>query len=276
MGGEFASGELDDLGGLDAAEIERALSEVEEMELAALPSFKQLPPRRRIDRPGADIAGPPRDPAPTNPRQQVRVPPPTRTRVPRPAWLPEPAQNSTPTRAPEPLQLTEAMRLAAPMVPAQRRRRLPWRAAVLLLIGAALGTGAALALSAPQANTSVVVSQYLASLPPAVPAAPPPQIVYVDKWQIVSPEPRRLAPYATFAPAMPVEPPSQIIIVDRPAAPSPPRRGAKATHTVAPRPAAQAQVQASDPHPAQSDTPPSQQDVAKELERWFAGTADRR
>jgi hypothetical protein len=161
------------------------------------------------------------------------------------------------------------MRLAAAMPLAHRQRRRPWRAAALLLIGSALGAAAALALSdAPRENGYVVVTKDLAVLPPAAPAAPPPQIIYVDKWQIVAPEPRLLQPYEVLPPAMPVAPPPQIILVER-AAPTSARRNTerKAPQTISTRP--ETRVQAPETHPQVPD-------VAKELERWLSGSSDRR
>jgi hypothetical protein len=269
MGREFAGGDMDELGDLDAAELERALSQGEEMDAASLPSFKRLPQHRRADRRRAEIAGdPPAEAEPMQPRQAMQVPAPTRPRVPKPAWLdvPEPARMPAPARAPEPLHLTEAMRLAAP--PAHRRCRRPWRAAALLLLGGALGAAAALALSetTPEGDT-IVVNKYLTVLPPAAPAAPPPQIVYVDRWQIVAPEPRLLQAYEVLAPAMPAVPPPQIILVERPATPSA-RHSAerKAPQTISTRPETRAA-------PAMQSQQP---DVAKELEHWLSGSSDRR
>ena len=98
MGREFAGGDMDDLGGLDAAEIERALAHAPEMDAASLPSFKRLPPHRRADHRRAESAGdPPAEAEPMRPRQAARVPTPT-PRVPRPAWMPA----AGPARMPEP------------------------------------------------------------------------------------------------------------------------------------------------------------------------------
>jgi hypothetical protein len=273
MGREFASGDMDDLGGLDAAELERALSQGDEMDPASLPSFKRLPQHRRADRRRAEIAGdPPVEPETIPPRHAMRVPPPTRPRVPEPAWLrvPEPARMPVPARVSEPLQLTEAMQLGVAMPPPRRQHRRPWRAAALLLLGAVLGAIGTLALSGtPPEGGTVVVSKYLAVLPPAAPAAPPPQIVYVDKWQIVAPEPRLLQPYEVLAPAMPAVPPPQIVMIERATAPVPPRRVVESKRP--PTLPARSEQNARAPQPQ-----PEQRDVAKELERWLSGTSDRR
>src|SRR5690242_3365338 len=230
MGREFAGGVMDDLGGLDAAEIERTLSHAPEMDTASLPSFKRLPPHRRADRGRPGAADEPAANAELPQRRQpMRVPEPARMRVPKPAQMPVPKPPWIETPESAPMPLTESMRVAAmrmmePM-PRTPRRRLPWRAAALLLAGSVLGAAAALALSdTPPERGTVVVSKYLTVLPPAAPAAPPPQIVYVDKWQIVTPDPRVLQAYEVLAPAMPAAPPPQIVMIERAAAPVPPRR----------------------------------------------------
>src|SRR5690348_17088817 len=138
MGREFAS-DMDDVGGLDAADIEGAPAPAPGMEAAALPAFKRLPPHRRADRRRSDVPDEPLpEPAPMPPRQVTRVPPPTRPPVPKPAWLeaPEPVRTPAPQREPEPLHLTEAMRLA-PVPRARRRWQRSWRVIALLLLGAA-------------------------------------------------------------------------------------------------------------------------------------------
>jgi hypothetical protein len=106
-------------------------------------------------------------------------------------------------------------------------------------------------------------------LPPALPAAPPPQIVYVDKWQIVSPEPRLLQPYEVLPPAMPMAPPPQIVMIERAAAPVSPRHVAESKRPPALPVRAEARAHAPEPQPEQHD-------VAKELEQWLSGGSDRR
>lgn len=270
MGREFAS-DMDGRGGLDAGEIERAPAQAPGMDAAPLPSFKRLPPHRRADHRHPESPGdllP--EPEPMPPRQAMRVPLPSRPRVPKPAWLEEPVRPPAPRRPPEPLHLTEAMRLTASVPTARRRQRRPWRAVALLLLGAALGAGAALALSdaAPEGGP-IVASKYLTVLPPAPPAAPPPQIVYIEKWQIVSPEPRLLQPYEVLPPAMPAAPPPQIVMIERAAATAPPRRVAESKRPPALPARAEARARAPEPQA-------EQQDVAKELEQWLAGGSDRR
>jgi hypothetical protein len=162
------------------------------------------------------------------------------------------------------------MRLAAAMPPMRRRQRRPWHAIALVLVGAALGAIAALALSdAPPEGDTVVATKYLTELPPAAPAAPPPQIIYVDRWHIVSPEPRQLQPYGVFAPALPMAPPPEIVMIERTTATVPARRlvAPKGPPPLPDRAAAKARL----PQPQ-----PAQRDVAKELERWLSGDSDRR
>jgi len=262
MGREFASGDMDDLGGLDAAEVERALAQAQEPDVASLPSFKRLPPHRRADQRRAESAGdPPPQAEPMPPQRAMRVPPPTRTRVPEPTWLRAPA----PRRVSEPLHLTEAMRLAAAMPPAHRRQRRSWRAIALPLLGAALGAVATLALSdAPPQSGTIVVTKYLTMLPLATPAAAPPQIIYVDRWRIVTPEPRLLQPYEVLPPAMPAAPPPQIVMIERASATVSPRQVVERKRPL------RAETTARAPEPR-----PEQHDVAKELEQWLSGASDR-
>src|SRR6185437_12815325 len=256
MARELASSDSDDLSGFDTAEIERATAHVPATDLTSLPSFKRLPPHRRADRGRPGVADePPANAALPQRRPTMREPEPAPMRVPQPPQMPVPLTRS--------MHLA-AMRMMGPMPP-RTRRRLPWRAAALLLVGSALGAAAALTLPDPPPDSgTVVASKYLTVLPAAAPAAPPPQIVYVDKWRIVSPEPRLLQPYEMLPPALPAAPPPQIVMIERAAVPAPPRRIAESKRSPATPPRAETKAR-----PAEA--PPEQGDVAKELERWLSG-----
>ena len=254
MAGEFAS-VAGDVERLDESRTEDALSRAWDIDdAAALPSFKQLPQHRRADRGRAGAAGnPPVDPEP----KRVPKPPPLRepVRAPQPMGVPERGRPAPPLLLDHPLPAIEPM-------PTRRRRWRPLRAAALLLAGSVIGAAAAVAthtpeISAPRDEISAPHSEhtYLTVLPPFAPAPPPPQIVYVDKWQIVVPEPLLLQHYETLAPAMPIAPPPEIVIVERadkaPTGPGarPPLRETKAAHP---------------------ETKPQQQDMATEIERWLS------
>jgi hypothetical protein len=161
---------------------------------------------------------------------------------------------------PEPLLMPEPE--ATPQTLPRRRRR-PWRAAALLLLGSAIGAAAVLATSTnPSESQYSLETKYLTVLPPAAPAAPPPQIIYVDKWRIVSPDPQLLPHYDVFAPAMPIEPPPQIVIVERTAktVAVPSAKPKKPDRTAPPQ---EMKPQAPEPRP-------QPEDVAKEIERWLS------
>jgi len=213
----------------DDDRVELAAARAWEMDPAALPSFKQLPRHRRADhRQAATATDPPLDLGP------MRMP------------------EAVPT----------------PHAPLRRRWR-PLRAAALLLVGSAIGAAATLATSTnPIESKYLSESKYLTVLPPAAPAAPPPQIIYVDKWRIVSPEPQLLQRYQVFAPAIPIAPPPKIIIIER-AGKTLPAAGAKpkAPETSPRLPEMRSQA---------PETRHQHGDVEKEIERWLSGSpADR-
>jgi hypothetical protein len=255
MAGEFAS-VAGDVDRLDESPTEHAGSRAWDIDdAAALPSFKQLPQHRRADRGRAALAANlPVDPEP----KRVPKPPPLRepVRAPQPVGMPERGRPAPPLLLDHPLPAIEPMR-------ARRRRRWrPLRAAALLLAGSVIGAAAALAthapeISAPRDEISAPHSEntYLTVLPPFAPAPPPPQIVYVDKWQIVVPEPLLLQRYETLAPAMPIAPPPEIVIVER---------AGKAPAVPGARPRLR---ETSAAHP---ETKPEQRDMATEIERWLS------
>jgi hypothetical protein len=167
--------------------------------------------------------------------------------------------------------------VAPPRVPCLHWRIL--RALALLLIGS--GIGAALVYAASESgHQPKTEAKYYTVLPFAVPAVPPQEILYVDKWRIVAIDPSSLAesvkaeqaakvepPRAVemLAPAMPIAPPPQIIIVERGSTKHP-----KIKHRVAemhPPPLPRLGVPVvEEPKKSEDDG-----DVAEQIRRWLSG-----
>lgn len=189
-----------------------------------------------------------------------------------------PWQGAQPGTIPRPLD-PAPVRLPEPEPPRVRRRRGRLvRGVALLLAGAAIGAAALhVAGGDPQADDRPAVApRYYTTLPPAVPAAPPPEILYVDKWRIVAIDPPSLAgsapatpatpksglkPLGMFAPAMPIAPPPRIVLLERVSQPLPGRKRA-APET---KPAS-----LSAPTPSQPVAPGGQTDIVQEMKQWLS------
>lgn len=221
---------------------------------ASLPSFKPLPERSRADSRHADrpIAKPP----------ERALPP----------------LDLAPFRVPDPL-------------PPHRVLGLRWRilrGLALLLVGS--GIGAALVYPASN-DRGTTEAKYYTVFPPAMPAVPPPEILYVDKWRMVAIDPFSLAEAAKseqpakveppqaatkavemFAPAMPIAPPPEIILVERGSTRQRPVAG---MHPPPPARLTPPPARLSVPATAEPKKPEDAGDVLEQINRWFAG-ANRR
>jgi hypothetical protein len=186
--------------------------QVVEPEWNELPSFKSVKGRP---------AGQPKPEPFTAPERNPVPPPPKRRPVTVKACPIEPI-GTPPPRFPEPPAETEVV--AGP--------RLHWRIArgtALFIVGSIAALTWNGTPPEPVHSVTPAVPAAFITLPPAEPAAPPPQIMHVDRWFIVMPTPivapqpvASASPPPTvapapkvFAPATPIQPPPQVILVDR-------------------------------------------------------------